>query len=47
MKTRYCIMVITVILVSAISVAGGSKKEELYGTWVNDEYEGSTPPFYM
>ena len=25
--------------------AGGSKKEELYGTWINEEYKGNTPPF--
>ena len=47
MTMRFCVLIISVILVSAIFVAGGSKKEELYGTWVNEEYKGSTPPFGM
>ena len=41
---RFRVLIISVILVSAIFVAGGSKKEELYGTWINDEYKGSTAP---
>jgi len=45
MKMRFSVLIITVILVSTISVAGGSKKEELYGIWVNYEYKGSSPPF--
>ena len=46
MKMRFGVLIMSVILVSTILVAGGSKKEELYGTWVNYEYKGSTP-FFM
>ena len=44
MTMRFGVLIIWVILVSAIFVAGGSKKEELFGTWINDEYKGSTAP---
>jgi len=49
MKTRTLISVqiLIIILVVAVPVlfAGGSKKEELHGTWINEEYKGNTPPF--
>ncbi len=40
MKTRTLLFIF--ILISAVFVlfAGGSKKEELYGTWVNTDYDG-------
>ena len=49
MKTRTLasILILISILVVVVPVlfAGGSKKEELHGTWINEEYKGSTPPF--
>ena len=47
MKTET--LVLTVLFISCLAAsglfAGGSKKEELYGTWINEEYKGNTPPF--
>ena len=42
MKTRT--LTLTVILIMAVFVllAGGSKKEEYYGTWVNTDYDRTT-----
>jgi hypothetical protein len=47
MKTR--VLILMLVLISILVVpnlfAEGSKKEELYGTWINEEYKGSTSPF--
>ena len=49
MKARTLILVLILICILVVVVpvlfAGGSKKEELYGTWINEDYKGSTPPF--
>ena len=45
MKMRFFVSIISVILVSAIFAAGRSKNEELHGTWINEEYKGTTMPF--
>ena len=39
MKTRTLIFIFILLSAVFVLVAGGSKKEELYGTWVNPEYE--------
>ena len=50
MKTRTFISVLILISILVVAVpvlfAGGSKKEELHGTWINEEYKSATtPPF--
>ena len=49
MKTRTLISVLFLIsifvMTAPVSFEGGSKKEELYGTWINEEYKDTTPPF--
>ncbi len=38
MKTRTLISVLILIMAVFVLLAGGSKKEEYYGTWVNTDY---------
>ena len=49
MKTRTLTLVLILLCILVVVVpvlfAGGSKKEELHGTWINEEYKGSTHPF--
>ncbi len=39
MKTRTLISVLILIMAVFVLLAGGSKKEEYYGTWVNTDYD--------
>jgi len=49
----YVSIMILILVLAVLIIAGGcaTKKrmvkdsEELYGTWINEEYKGSTPPF--
>ncbi len=43
MKTRkfVSILIIVLIICSAVIAVGGKKEEELYGTWVNSDYNES------
>ncbi len=42
MKTRTLISVLILIMAVFVLLAGSSKKEEYYGTWVNTDYDRST-----
>ena len=42
MKPRTLISVLILIMAVFVLLAGGSKKEEYYGTWVNTDYDRST-----
>ena len=41
MKSRPLISVLILIMAVFVLLAGGSKKEEYYGTWVNTDYDRS------
>ena len=47
MKTRTSMLLLMIFVAVIVLIASGVKEEELYGTWVNYEYKGSTPPFFM
>ena len=42
MKTRTLILISILLLMVPFFLAGSSKKEEYYGTWVNTDYDRST-----
>jgi hypothetical protein len=44
MKTRIILYVFMVLIFPTIIIASGNKKEELYGTWINEEYKGTSLP---
>ena len=39
MKTRKLVSILILVLAVFVLLAGGSKKEEYYGTWVNTDYD--------
>ena len=45
MKTRTYVVLLTMIVAITLLIACGNKKEEMYGTWINEDYKGNTPPF--
>lgn len=42
MKTRTLTLILILIMAVFVLLAGGSKKEEYYGTWVNTDYDRTT-----
>ena len=43
MKTRMFVSILILVL-AVLIIAGRAKKEELHGTWINEEYKGSNIP---
>ena len=44
MKSRTLCIIFVLLTMVMVVIAGGSKKEELYGTWINEDIKGATPP---